>query len=109
MEEKCHAFNIGRYSRSGECDRQRPPTVFRPAWPVRSDSLDPERSPYPTSAVVLSSASFGLNAFGDESPCKTTIYNWFSEFKCGRVILSDEFRDGRPSTVVNNDAVRRIV
>ncbi|GBP58648.1 hypothetical protein EVAR_38109_1 [Eumeta japonica] len=40
------------------------------------------------------------------------IYNWFTEFKCGRVNLSDEFRDGRPSTAVNNkniDAVRCMI
>ncbi|GBP28349.1 hypothetical protein EVAR_11812_1 [Eumeta japonica] len=41
-------------------------------------------------------------AFGDEVSCKTTIYNWFVELKRGRVNLSDEFRDGRPSTAVNN-------
>ncbi|GBP44224.1 Putative uncharacterized protein FLJ37770 [Eumeta japonica] len=51
-------------------------------------------------------------AFGDETPCNTTIYNWFAEFKRGCVNLSDEFRDGRLSTFVNNkniDAVRRMV
>ncbi|GBP50605.1 hypothetical protein EVAR_29364_1 [Eumeta japonica] len=37
-------------------------------------------------------------SFDDEAPCKATIYNWFAEFKRGRVNLSDEFRDGRPST-----------
>ncbi|GBP08842.1 hypothetical protein EVAR_78244_1 [Eumeta japonica] len=41
-----------------------------------------------------------------------TIYNWFAEIKRGRVNLSDKFRDGRPSTALNNkniDAVRRII
>ncbi|GBP46453.1 hypothetical protein EVAR_95153_1 [Eumeta japonica] len=33
-----------------------------------------------------------LTVFGDEAPCKTTIYNWFTEFKRSRVNLSDEFR-----------------
>ncbi|GBP51045.1 hypothetical protein EVAR_87622_1 [Eumeta japonica] len=50
-------------------------------------------------------------SFGDEAPCKTAIYNWLPEFERGRVNLSDEFRDGRPSTAVNNkniDAVRQI-
>ena len=50
--------------------------------------------------------------FGDKAPCKTTIYSWFAEFKRGRVNLSDEFRDGRPSTAVNNkniDAVRLMI
>ncbi|GBP49812.1 hypothetical protein EVAR_83761_1 [Eumeta japonica] len=40
--------------------------------------------------------------FGDEASRKTIIYNRFSEFKCGRVNLSNEFREGRPSTAVNN-------
>ncbi|GBP81610.1 hypothetical protein EVAR_21240_1 [Eumeta japonica] len=51
-------------------------------------------------------------AFGDIAPCKTTIYNWFAEFKRGLVYLSDEFRDGRPSTALNNkniDVVRRMI
>ncbi|GBP40432.1 hypothetical protein EVAR_25284_1 [Eumeta japonica] len=41
-------------------------------------------------------------AFGDEAPCKTTTYDCFSEFKRDRVNLRDEFRDGRPSTIVKN-------
>ncbi|GBP58508.1 hypothetical protein EVAR_33858_1 [Eumeta japonica] len=51
-------------------------------------------------------------AFGDEAPCKMTIYHWFAEFKRGRVNVSDEFRHGRPSIVaVNNniDAVQRMI
>ncbi|GBP27167.1 hypothetical protein EVAR_15940_1 [Eumeta japonica] len=50
-------------------------------------------------------------AFGDDTPCKTIIYNRFAEFKRGRDNLSDEFRDGHPSPAVNNktiDAVRRM-
>ncbi|GBP66479.1 Histone-lysine N-methyltransferase SETMAR [Eumeta japonica] len=52
------------------------------------------------------------SAFGDGAPCKTTVYNWFSEFKCGRVNLSDEFRDNLPSTAVNNkniNSMRRVI
>ncbi|GBP39869.1 Cyclin-dependent kinase 2-associated protein 1 [Eumeta japonica] len=41
-------------------------------------------------------------AFGNAAPCKTTIYNWFTEFKRGRVNLSDEFPNSRPSTAVSN-------
>ncbi|GBP49544.1 hypothetical protein EVAR_45608_1 [Eumeta japonica] len=51
-------------------------------------------------------------AFGDEAQCKTTIYNWFAEFKCGRVNFSDEFHDGRLFTAVNNkniDAAHRTI
>ncbi|GBP13996.1 hypothetical protein EVAR_102688_1 [Eumeta japonica] len=39
-------------------------------------------------------------------------YNWLTEFKRGRVNLSNEFHDGRPSTAVNNkniDAVHRMI
>ncbi|GBP70606.1 Histone-lysine N-methyltransferase SETMAR [Eumeta japonica] len=51
-------------------------------------------------------------AFGDEGPCKKTIYNWFAEFKRGQVNLSDEFRDRRTSNAVNDkniDAERRMI
>ncbi|GBP76320.1 hypothetical protein EVAR_59266_1 [Eumeta japonica] len=50
--------------------------------------------------------------FGDEAPYKTTIYNWFAEFKHSLVNLDDEFRDCRPSTAVNNKnivAMRRMI
>ncbi|GBP63827.1 hypothetical protein EVAR_48085_1 [Eumeta japonica] len=51
-------------------------------------------------------------AFDNKEPFETTTYNWFAKFKRGRVSLSDEFRDGRPSTAVNNnksiDVVRRM-
>ncbi|GBP24023.1 hypothetical protein EVAR_10124_1 [Eumeta japonica] len=39
------------------------------------------------------------NAFGDEAPCKMTIYNWFAEFKRGHVNPSNELRDGCPSYI----------
>ncbi|GBP46586.1 hypothetical protein EVAR_95048_1 [Eumeta japonica] len=53
-----------------------------------------------------------LAAFVNKSKGKTTIYNWFAEFKRDRVNPSDGFRGGRPSTAVNNkniDAVRRVI
>ncbi|GBP78303.1 hypothetical protein EVAR_52357_1 [Eumeta japonica] len=53
-----------------------------------------------------------LTAFANEASRKTTVYNWFAEYKHGRVNFSIDFSDGRPSTAVNNrniDAVRRIV
>ncbi|GBP55324.1 hypothetical protein EVAR_43079_1 [Eumeta japonica] len=40
------------------------------------------------------------------------LYNRYAKFKRGRVNVSDEFRDGHPSTAVNNknvDAVRRMI
>ncbi|GBP86840.1 Putative uncharacterized protein FLJ37770 [Eumeta japonica] len=51
-------------------------------------------------------------AFGNKAPFKMAIYNWFAEFKPGLVNLSDEVRDGRSSTAVDNkyiDAVRRMI
>ena len=50
-------------------------------------------------------------AFGDEAPSNRTVYNWFTEFQRGRTFLSDEFREGRPSTSVatNVDAVREMI
>jgi len=52
------------------------------------------------------------SAFGDEAPSNATVYNWFSEFQRGRTYLSDEFREGRPATSVNQeniDAVRKLI
>ncbi|GBP07593.1 hypothetical protein EVAR_2731_1 [Eumeta japonica] len=50
--------------------------------------------------------------FGNEASRKTTIYNWFAEFKRGRVNFSDEFRDGPLSTTMydkNINAVLRMI
>ncbi|XP_031634629.1 histone-lysine N-methyltransferase SETMAR-like, partial [Contarinia nasturtii] len=50
--------------------------------------------------------------FGDEAPCKATVYHWFTEFNRGRHSLIDEFREGRPKSVVvpeTIDAVRNII
>ena len=41
-----------------------------------------------------------------------TVYNWFAKFQRGRTFLSNEFREGRPSTcviVTNVDAVREMI
>lgn len=40
------------------------------------------------------------NAFGEQAPSKTTVYNWFQEFRRGRSSLQDEPREGRPRTAV---------
>ncbi|GBP70147.1 Putative uncharacterized protein FLJ37770 [Eumeta japonica] len=69
------------------------------------------RSSSDEKAYTLSFARL-RTAFGEEAPCRTTIYTWFAEFKRGRVSLKDEFRDGRPSTTVNNkniDATCRMI
>ena len=50
--------------------------------------------------------------FGDEAPSRATVFRWFSEFNRGRSALQDEFREGRPKSVVvpeNIDAVRELV
>ncbi|GBP32753.1 Beta-glucuronidase [Eumeta japonica] len=48
----------------------------------------------------------------DNAPIEYVHEYIYLEFKRGRINLSDEFRDGRPSTAVNNkniDAVRRMI
>ncbi|GBP46365.1 hypothetical protein EVAR_36344_1 [Eumeta japonica] len=60
-------------------------------WSVRSGVFRPRQE--------SRSAS---NAFGDEAPYKTTIYNWCAKFKRDRVDLGNEFRDDLASTAVNN-------
>lgn len=50
--------------------------------------------------------------FGDEAPSRTSVYRWYGEFKCGRSSLQDEFREGRPKSVVvpeTIDAVRELI
>ena len=38
--------------------------------------------------------------FGDEASSRTTVYRWYFVFNRGRSSLQDEFRDGRPKSVV---------
>src|SRR5436190_13198683 len=52
------------------------------------------------------------SVFGDEAPSQRTIYEWYADFKRGRVELCDESREGRPATAVtpeNIDAVRNLL
>ena len=51
-------------------------------------------------------------AFGDDAPSRTTVFEWFAEFRRGRRSLDDEVRSGRPveaTTEENVAAVRTIV
>jgi len=51
-------------------------------------------------------------AFGDKAPSNRTVYNWFAEFQRGRTFVSNEFREGRPSTSVvatNVNTVREMI
>ncbi|GBP72735.1 hypothetical protein EVAR_75354_1 [Eumeta japonica] len=62
--------------------------------------------------IVQQSLAWLRTAFGDEAPCKTTIYNWFAEFKSDRVDLSNRFPDDRLYIAVNNKnigAARRVI
>ena len=50
--------------------------------------------------------------FGDEAPSWTSIYRWYGEFNRGRSPLQDEFREGRPKSVVvpeTINAVRQLI
>lgn len=50
--------------------------------------------------------------YGDEAPSQDTVYRWFREFSRGRNSLKDDFREGRPKSVVvqeNIDAVHQLV
>lgn len=44
--------------------------------------------------------------FHDEAPSRATVYNWFNEFKRGRTNLTDDLREGRPSTATTEDNIR---
>ena len=53
-----------------------------------------------------------VSTFGDEAPSKTTVDRWYQEFSLGRRSLQDEFREGRPTSVVlpeTIDAVRELI
>ena len=50
--------------------------------------------------------------FGDETPSRTSVYQLYDEFNRGRCSLQDEFRKGRPKSVVvpeTIDAVRQLI
>ena len=50
--------------------------------------------------------------FGDEAPSRTSVYRWCGEFHRGCSSLQDEFRNGRPKSVVvpeTIDAVRQLI
>ena len=50
--------------------------------------------------------------FGDKAPSKTSVYRWYFEFNRGCSLFQDEFREGRPKSVVvmeTIDAVRQLI
>ena len=54
-----------------------------------------------------------LNSFfGDEAPSRTSVYRWHGEFNRGRSSLQDQFREGRPKSIVapkTMEAVRQLI
>jgi histone-lysine N-methyltransferase SETMAR len=42
------------------------------------------------------------------APSKATIYNWYREFKKGRVFLRDEFGEGGPRTAVADENIAAV-
>ncbi|XP_015599901.1 histone-lysine N-methyltransferase SETMAR-like [Cephus cinctus] len=50
--------------------------------------------------------------YSDKAPSYSTVKNWYNEFNHGRRSLQDEFREGRPKSVVvpqNIDAVHELI
>ena len=50
--------------------------------------------------------------FDDEAPSRTSVYRWYFEFNRGRSSLKNEFREGRPKSVVfpeTIDAVSQLI
>ena len=51
--------------------------------------------------------------FGDKAPSRTSAYRWYGEFNRGRSSLQDEFRKGRPKSVIvvpeTIDAMRQLI
>ena len=48
------------------------------------------------------------DVFGDQSPSRATVSNWFAEFKRGRGSLTDEERSGRPITAVTAENLTKV-
>ena len=49
--------------------------------------------------------------FGNEAPSRISVYRWYAEFNRGCSSLQDEFREGRPKSVVLEtfDSVRQSI
>ena len=50
--------------------------------------------------------------FDDEAPSRISVYQWYGEFNRGHSSFQDEFREGRPKSVVvpeTIDAVRQLI
>ncbi|GFU85273.1 histone-lysine N-methyltransferase SETMAR [Trichonephila clavipes] len=63
--------------------------------------------------VIFYDFKTGLNqrlllAFGDEYPCRATVFRWFKEFCSGHNSLQDEEHAGRPRSAITPDNVSAI-
>ena len=47
--------------------------------------------------------------FGDEAPSRTSVYRWYGEFNRGLSSLQDEFREGRPKSVVVSETIDAVL
>ncbi|GBP29222.1 Putative uncharacterized protein FLJ37770 [Eumeta japonica] len=47
-------------------------------------------------------------AFHDEAPPLAAVCNWFNEFKRGRTNLTDDLREGRPSTATTENDISAV-
>ena len=45
---------------------------------------------------------------GDEASSRTSVYRWYGELNRGRSSLQDEFREGRPKSVVVPEAIKAV-
>ena len=50
-------------------------------------------------------------AYGDEAPCRATVYSWIKEFQSGRLDVTDRKSTGRPIEIGDDhqDKLKRIV
>ena len=46
--------------------------------------------------------------FGDEAPSRINVYRWYGEFNRGRSSFQDEFREGRPKSVVIAETINSV-
>jgi hypothetical protein len=48
------------------------------------------------------------SAFGDEAPSRTTVFDWFREFRRGRAILEDEPRHEHPVSATSQTGIAAV-
>ena len=47
--------------------------------------------------------------YGDSTPGKSTIIDWYAEFKRGRTSINDAERSGRPKSVVVPENITKVI